>query len=265
MARSRNIKPGFFHNDLLASKPALTRLLLAALWGIADREGRLEDRPAKIKALCLPYDDWDVDAALTDLAAGEDPFIIRYQCDGRRFLQVINWHKHQTPHQREPESSIPAPSTSTNSASDKAGAEVTAEGSAEEQPHSVRSTECGLRESGISKRESAEREKFSAWWKAAPRKVGRKEAAKAYAKAVLAIKGRSPVEGPGGDDPHAFLLERINAFAISPKARGDFCPHPSTWLNQGRYDDDPEAWKDVRNGDARKPASKPADPEKWRP
>lgn len=107
MARSRNIKPGFFTNDRLAEKHPLTRILFAALWPIADREGRLEDRPKKIKALCLPFDDHDVDAALNDLASGEDPFIIRYEVDGRRFLQLVNWHRHQSPHVREPESVIP--------------------------------------------------------------------------------------------------------------------------------------------------------------
>lgn len=107
MARSRNIKPGFFTNDRLAEKPPLTRILFAALWPIADREGRLEDRPKKIKALCLPFDDCDVDAALDDLATGDDPFIIRYEVDGRKYLQVVNWPRHQSPHVREPESVIP--------------------------------------------------------------------------------------------------------------------------------------------------------------
>lgn len=122
MARSRNIKPGFFTNDRLAEKHPLTRILFAALWPIADREGRLEDRPKKIKALCLPFDDHDIDSALDDLASGDDPFLIRYEVDGRKYLQLVNWHRHQSPHVREPESIIPpapnkpVPSTSLVSA-----------------------------------------------------------------------------------------------------------------------------------------------------
>jgi hypothetical protein len=248
MARSRNIKPGFHHNDLLASKPPLTRLLFIALWAIADREGRLEDRPAKIKALCLPYDDIDVDAALADLASGDDPFIIRYEVGKGRYLQVINWHKHQTPHGREPESTIPEPESCTNLSTNPNSVEV----SADAVPSPSQDAERRLRVSGISKRESAERERFSKWWESVPRKVGRGEAAKAYARAVLAIKDRALADGPGGDDPHGFLLERMTAFAASPKGQGDFCPHPATWLNQARYDDDPKAW-----GNARAPASGP--------
>lgn len=57
MARSRNIKPAFFFNEQLAEVAPLGRLLFIGLWTIADREGRLEDRPRKIKAEVLAYDD----------------------------------------------------------------------------------------------------------------------------------------------------------------------------------------------------------------
>jgi len=39
MARSRNIKPGFFKNDHLVELPFEYRLLFAGLWTLADREG----------------------------------------------------------------------------------------------------------------------------------------------------------------------------------------------------------------------------------
>ena len=51
MARARNIKPGFFANENLAECDPLARLLFAGLWCLADREGRLEDRPKRIAAL----------------------------------------------------------------------------------------------------------------------------------------------------------------------------------------------------------------------
>lgn len=50
MAGARNIKPGFFTNDVLAACDQLARLLFAGLWTVADRAGRLEDRPKRIKA-----------------------------------------------------------------------------------------------------------------------------------------------------------------------------------------------------------------------
>lgn len=84
---------------------------------------------------------------------------------------------------------------------------------------------------------------FAAWWKEYPRKVGKSDAEKAYQRVSKAIKDRPPEQGLGGDAPHAFLLERVKAFAASPTANGEFCPHPTTWLNAGRYDDDPQAWE----------------------
>jgi hypothetical protein len=71
MARARNIKPGFFLNDELAECEPLARLLFAGLWCIADREGRLEDKPKRIKVEILPYDDCDIDYLLKYTKRGQ--------------------------------------------------------------------------------------------------------------------------------------------------------------------------------------------------
>lgn len=107
MARARLLKPGFFTNDELAELPIVGRMLFAGLWTIADRAGRLEDRPRRIKAEILPYDDADVDALLVMLAAGG--FIQRYTAGGNAYIAIVNFGKHQSPHVREPESVIPSP------------------------------------------------------------------------------------------------------------------------------------------------------------
>lgn len=105
MARSRNIKPGFFTNEELADCDPLARLLYAGLWCIADREGRLEDRPKRIKAEILPYDDCDTEELLMQLA--DQQFIARYEHTGLKLIQVIQFGKHQHPHQNEPASKLP--------------------------------------------------------------------------------------------------------------------------------------------------------------
>lgn len=107
MARSRNIKPGFFLNDDLAECDPLARLLFAGLWCIADREGRLEDRPKRIKAEVLPYDNCDVDQLMNQLV--KHKFILRYEVDGGQYIQIINFKKHQNPHVKEAPSIIPPP------------------------------------------------------------------------------------------------------------------------------------------------------------
>jgi hypothetical protein len=107
VSRARNIKPGFFKNDVLADCPPLARLLFAGLWCEADREGRLEDRPKRIKAECLPYDDCDVDSLL--LALADHGFILRYLSGEDKYIQILAFDKHQNPHCKEAISTIPAP------------------------------------------------------------------------------------------------------------------------------------------------------------
>lgn len=121
MARSRNIKPGFFTNDVLGELPALTRLLFAGIWTICDRDGRLEDRPKKIRAEVLPYDQCDPEQMLQQLH--DSGFIRRYTAAGKALIQVLAWAEHQNPHMKEAASTLPAPEehqTSTVLAPDEA-------------------------------------------------------------------------------------------------------------------------------------------------
>jgi hypothetical protein len=107
MARARNIKPGFFTHDGLAELDPLTRLLFIGLWTVADRAGRMEDRPKRIKAEVMPYDDCDVDAMLS--ALHRSGFILRYRVGEVSAIQIVKWDKHQNPHMKESDSTIPAP------------------------------------------------------------------------------------------------------------------------------------------------------------
>ena len=105
MSRSRNIKPGFFKNELLVEHPPMVRLLFIGLWCEADREGRLEYRPRRLRAAIFPYDDIDVTDGIAALA--DDGFLHVYEADGKEYIQISNWSKHQNPHHKEVGSVIP--------------------------------------------------------------------------------------------------------------------------------------------------------------
>lgn len=107
MARARNIKPGFAKNEDLAECSFAARLCFALLPTLADREGRLEDRPKRIKGELFPFDSIEVDPLLAELA--KHGFIERYAAEGRGLIQIIAFHKHQHPHHKEPESDLPPP------------------------------------------------------------------------------------------------------------------------------------------------------------
>ena len=114
MARARNIKPALFRNEVLGVADPLYTLLFQSLWLLADREGRLEDRPVRIKADTFPYrEGLNVDAMLTWLH--DHGFIVRYEYRGNRdeyrgnrYIQVCNFTKHQNPHKNEAGSVIPS-------------------------------------------------------------------------------------------------------------------------------------------------------------
>ncbi len=129
MARSRIIKHGFFTNEVLAELPPFGRLLFAGLWILADREGRLEDRPRRIKASLFPWDEVDVQALLDALES--KGFIDRYVVSGMPVIQVAKFAEHQTPHVREAASILPGPPCE----SEPAGAQPV-QGSARPSPRS---------------------------------------------------------------------------------------------------------------------------------
>ena len=69
---------------------------------------------------------------------------------------------------------------------------------------------------------------FDSFWKAYPRKIGKKNALKAWQRAG---------DKPGIDE----IIKSIGAQKRSQqwqKDGGDFIPHPATWLNQGRWADE---------------------------
>lgn len=107
MPRARNIKPSFFKNELLVDLPVEARLLFIGLWTLADREGRLEYRPKRIKFEIYPNDNFDVEKLLYQLSDAK--FIKIYQINGKSYIQIETFKEHQKPHHGEKASAIPEP------------------------------------------------------------------------------------------------------------------------------------------------------------
>ena len=113
MARIRYLKPDFFKDEDIKELPYEARLFYQGLWVQADREGRGEDRPERLKIEIMPYDEVDAEKIMKLLSCpkknGKRPFIVRYAIDGEKYYQIINWQKHQKPHKTERNSDIPSP------------------------------------------------------------------------------------------------------------------------------------------------------------
>ena len=99
MARARNIKPSFFKNDELAEIDPLGRLLFIGLWSLCDFKGEMEWREKRVKAEILPYDNCNI----LELAINLDKsgFIRYYSSQGKTYVNVPSFTKHQNPHKNE--------------------------------------------------------------------------------------------------------------------------------------------------------------------
>jgi len=106
MPRARNVKPSLYTNEDLAELPIAARYLFIGLWTMADRDGRLEYRPKRIKMTVFPADDLDIEPLLDGLA--EQGLIVRYEVEGNALAWIPGFCKHQNPHPREAASTLPA-------------------------------------------------------------------------------------------------------------------------------------------------------------
>lgn len=73
--------------------------------------------------------------------------------------------------------------------------------------------------------------RFDEFYSLYPRKEGRGAAEKAWAKALKVAKADDIINGLRRQLPHMAMQRRTD---------GDFRPHPSTWLNGGRWADEPD-------------------------
>ena len=243
MPRSRNIKPAFFDNDLLAEVDPLGRLLFIGLWTIADFNGNLEWRPKRIKAQILPYDDCDIEEIVTSLCKSR--FVTIYSCQGSKYLNVTNFHKHQNPHPNEKKKGTPIPSFNGTGSQPADLKEVVTNNDKITTSRDGIVTDpadsCFLIPDPLNpipdipskakppakKPAGGYTEEFETFWGLYPKKVGKKDAFKAWGKITTEEKQKS-----FDALPVAKVCEQWE------KERGQFIPNPATWLNAGRWDDE---------------------------
>ena len=105
MSRIRTIQPDFYKDDALADLSIYARFIFPGLWCLADKRGRIEDRPRRIKVELLPYDAPEIAPLIDELA--DAGFLFRYVVEDKNYIQIKGFEKHQRPHHTEKESEIP--------------------------------------------------------------------------------------------------------------------------------------------------------------
>lgn len=222
MARIRTIKPEFPQSETIGSLSRDARLLFVQLWTIVDDAGRARAASRMLASLLYPYDDDAkglIDQWLDELETQK--VIRRYEVDGSRYLEIVNWLEHQKIDRPSP-SRLPE-YRETSSTPREHSREI----DADLVPRT--STKDDLSRAVSPERANSHFEDF---WKAYPRRDGpnpRKDAERKFE--ALVKTGVEP----------SMMIEAAKQLAVDEARRGNvgtrFIPQAVTWLNQQRWID----------------------------
>lgn len=258
MPRIRTIKPEFFSHEDLASKSAHARLLAIGLLTLADCEGRLRWVPMQVHSQVFP---WEAEVKI-ELLLGEliqCNYVVHYEVDGKRYVEICNFKKHQRLSGKEAsfDSRLPSPPIKPKKTLTETGeAEVKQSNASQgsggnplgtgEQGNRGNNNMSGFlnqtflpsgQEPDIPFEEPPPKPKreysdeFEQFWTAFP-KTRRTKKGDAYRKWKIAIRSAEP----------AFLIKRAREYCVSEKGQGEYAVMPSVWLNGACWNDDDAAW-----------------------
>lgn len=199
----------------LADVSTFAALLFSWVIPHCDDYGHLEATPKIVKGIVVPLREEtaaDVEKALASLVAVG--LIELYEAEGRKYLEVTKWEEHQTFKSDRPKNASCPTRNPLDSKRNPNGKIVLSK----------------LSEVKISKVTTVSvAEAFDAFWQAYPRRVSKVSALKAW-------KRLAPDDRLCGT-----ILLALDSHKRSEqwtKDEGRFIPHPATWLNQRRWEDD---------------------------
>lgn len=214
-------------SEMFKGTTAKQKLAFIALLCFSKSRGRAGRVTLRPHTLCSEFGITEADLAEMLKRAVKHGAI---EIDGST-VRFVNWSKYQDPSQRK--GSLVKDGSFRKKSATKDQGPITRDqspGTKEEKKPPIPP------KGGVSILKIVEAESVYGYY---PRKVGKAAALKAIAKALAVIRQRP--DAPG--DPVTWLIDRVAEFARSPAGNaGGYTPYPSTWFNQGRYDDDPAEW-----------------------
>lgn len=226
---NRLIKESICTSDKINGLSDFHFRLWACLITYVDDYGRGDARAAIIKGRCFPLRDKvtvkDIESGLQALS--ESDCIRLYRVNGEQYLYFPNWSKHQSI--RNQKSKYPSPDEADCSPD-----------TSEDNCMQLNSIDCKSSRNPIQSESNpnpnpnpktdAIASMFARFWTAYPRHEAKQTALKAFTKI----------------NPDEALLEtmlsaiaRFKETAQWQEDGGQYVPHPATWLNQRRWEDEP--------------------------
>lgn len=231
--RIRSIKPEFWRSDAITRLPREVRLLFIGLWSYVDDNGVGVDDERMIVADLFALEE-DTNEVRTFVREGlatlsREMRVTRFEVSGKRYLWIRNWFEHQRV-DRANKPRYPLPPEVATSEDGPDGPDGS-ESSRQSRESSSTGTEVQGSSGAVEVKTSALRapEMFARFYAIYPRRIGKKAAEKAWVKALK-----------DGADPES-LISAAQRYAASRVGQDPkYTPHPATWLNQGRWEDEPE-------------------------
>lgn len=215
--RRRVIDPNFWADSKITSLTFPARLLYIGLWQYADDEGLFVVDLKNIKMVLFPDQEFALEKCWQELTQGK--FFRFGSMDGQQIAEIRHFKSHQTINRPTPsklKSKISFTEDSLN-------------------PHAILSEDSLLSKEKRSKEKSngsscmSPQGKFEIFYKAYPKKRGRKDALKAFLKL-------NP-----DDAGFAEMMRALEAWKKTDewqKERGKYVCQPATWLNGERWKDE---------------------------
>lgn len=227
MARIRTIKPDFWTDGNMVKLSPFARLLYIGMWNFTQCDhGHVADDAMKLKLQILPMDNVNIEELLAEIMAQGRVTRVASE-DGRTYLHVTRFEDHQ---KIDPRWKTRCPACAQQDSLNPVETPVSL-GELTQTPEVSPTLPLGREGMGRESKKTpsstaAPSMEFDLFWKDYPRKVGKEAARKAYAKALK--KTTAAKIGAG-----------VESLRIQVAGKDQqFTPHPATWLNEGRWDDE---------------------------
>lgn len=208
MARIRTLKPTIWESEQVAELPAEVQILFIGLITQADDEGRQKGSPQLVRSKIFPYADYSLQRIREWLRKLVEADLIHwYTVDGREFIELPTWEKHQRV-SHPTKSALPS-----HSEADSADAPEDS-GIIPERPRREGKGKEGNKETAPStdKPPTPGRQVFDAWVEA----TGKNAKAVKFSKERQALLNRRLKDWPLED-----LLDAVKGWRHSPHHRGE--------------------------------------------
>ena len=180
-----------------------------------DDFGLMDARPAILKARCYPLKSIDIKSIQVMLGALSDVGLLSlYSSDGKPYLHITNWEKHQQIRAKRAKYPLPIDGHAITCNQLISDASNCTRNPIQSNTNPTPSTDVD--------------ESFHIFWTSYPRKESKAEALKAWKKAHI-----------NGEFDR--VMSALEAYKQTDQWIKKIVPHASTWINQKRWKDDLEA------------------------